>query len=317
MVTYSGRSRCFITYKKMVWYRIMNQIKSLKVHDLGFRQVTPLPTVEKLSEFYSKKYYQKNSALYQFTYSEKDIFQFNYDLQLKYHAMKKILKSNRNNFLDGGCGEGFALNFFQKLGWQVEGWDFSSYGISKHNKHLINIFKQGDINELCEKTIGLKTFDVVHTSHVLEHVIDPVGLLQLISELLSPDGIILLTVPNYFSELQQLLVAEGYVDTDYWVNPPEQINYFNTENLVKILDFCEFKTHFMFTTFPIDWFLLNTHSNYVRDKLLGKSAHISQLHVYELIQRYPIDNVLEFYIALAKLGMGRNINILVEKKTNG
>jgi SAM-dependent methyltransferase len=244
----------------------MGEPGSYKKHEVGFFQITPMPSSDELQSYYLDKYYQDNSALYKKYYSENELSELNFDFQLKYHELKKFINPNQKQFLDLGCGEGFYLNFFQKEGWDIEGWDFSSYGISKQNPSYLEFFKQGDIQKLCDDANGNYYSAVINASHILEHVLDPVGLLGKISKLLKKESILVLTVPNDFTELQLGLFKDGFVKNEYWVCPPDHVNYFNIINISEILNICNYEILSSFTTFPIDWFLFNTQSNYVENK---------------------------------------------------
>jgi SAM-dependent methyltransferase len=194
----------------------MDKTRPYKKHEVGFFQITPLPSFDELQSYYFDNYYQDNSALYKSYYSENELSELNFDFQLKYHEIKKFINPNQKKFLDLGCGEGFYLKFFQGEGWDVEGWDFSSYAISKQNPSYLDYFKQGDIQKLCDDASRKYYYDVINASHILEHVLDPVGLLEKISKLLKQESILVLTVPNDFTELQLGLIKDGLVDNEYW-----------------------------------------------------------------------------------------------------
>jgi ubiquinone/menaquinone biosynthesis C-methylase UbiE len=91
----------------------MDKTRPYKKHEVGFFQITPLPSFDELQSYYFDNYYQDNSALYKSYYSENELSELNFDFQLKYHEIKKFINPNQKKFLDLGCGEGFYLKFFQ------------------------------------------------------------------------------------------------------------------------------------------------------------------------------------------------------------
>ena len=54
------------------------------------------------------------------------------------------------------------------------------------------------------QTLG-KTFNVITLNNLLEHVIDPSYTIELASQLLNIDGVLIIEVPNDFSNYQNFL----------------------------------------------------------------------------------------------------------------
>ena len=69
------------------------------------------------------------------------------------------------------------------------------------------------INSLFEETVLEDTFDFIILGHVLEHVADPVLLLQVIKKWLAPGGKVLCAVPNAQSLHRQAAVEMGLLET--------------------------------------------------------------------------------------------------------
>lgn len=107
--------------------------------------------------------------------------------------------------LDVGCGIGTISLELEKKGFKVAGVDFSRVGIDKClekglNATLSDVDKDG-------LKFPDKAFDVVWAGDVIEHVFDPIFLLEEIARVLKDDGIMLLTVPNNFSLRSRTKVA--------------------------------------------------------------------------------------------------------------
>jgi 2-polyprenyl-3-methyl-5-hydroxy-6-metoxy-1,4-benzoquinol methylase len=112
--------------------------------------------------------------------------------------------------LDVGCGIGAVSLELQKRGFQVTGIDFSEVAINRClEKGLDAILSDVDRD-------GLKfpdgSFDVVWAGDVLEHVFDPIYLLEETARVLRDDGCLILSAPNafnYYSRCRIFIVGES------------------------------------------------------------------------------------------------------------
>jgi len=162
----------------------------------------PRPTEEAL-----KAFYQNNYRDYYFSYPDpksdgfKDSFiHLNAQRRAK-DIYKRISKYVRENptVLDVGCGEGALLE-------QIRGAypDAHLVGCEPSEKYAVYAAETScaevyaiDVDGFLEKND--KTFDLISISHVLEHVTDPIGILKKLSDVLNPDGVIYIEVPNILS----------------------------------------------------------------------------------------------------------------------
>lgn len=102
-----------------------------------------------------------------------------------------------SHHLDIGCSLGILLQQFQAT------YGCQSTGVEPGDAHRIHAQEQGltvyPSLDTLEKS-GEVRFDLVSMSHVLEHMADPVGYLTHLREsLLTPDGWLLLEVPNLYA----------------------------------------------------------------------------------------------------------------------
>ena len=77
--------------------------------------------------------------------------------------------------------------------------------------------------------IEASPYDLIVAFHVLEHITDPVGELVAWRELLAPDGVLMIEVPNRAGH--PLLVTDRH---------PEHLHHFTTSSLVALLGACGF-----------------------------------------------------------------------------
>lgn len=93
--------------------------------------------------------------------------------------------------LEVGCGDGKTLRKLQSLGWEVEGVDFDPSAVMNARRKGLTVHV-GDVAEIK----GDGSFDAIISSHVIEHVPDPVAMLKDCYRLLKPGGIIVGITPN-------------------------------------------------------------------------------------------------------------------------
>lgn len=98
--------------------------------------------------------------------------------------------------LDIGCGVGIFLGLAMEQGWDVYGQDISAIAC-EHARSVVGHEKvfHMRLESLCKESKE-SPFDVCILWCVLEHVEDPMQLLQTASELITPGGTILVRVPN-------------------------------------------------------------------------------------------------------------------------
>lgn len=277
----------------------------------GFFELKEKPTEEQLKNYYENKYYQEGNGAYTIQYSENEVTYFNNQLNQRYIALNEILGQNNKasmRFLDVGCGEGWALSFFKRKKWDVLGLDFSDYGCKSHNPGCLSHMMVGNIYEtLTSLKIENQKFDVIWLDNVLEHVIDPLSLLQECKGLIKGQGVLVIEVPNDFSPLQQLLYNKGIVAKPFWVAIPDHISYFNSEGLDALCRSAGWETRFLMSDYPIDLNLLNPNTNYVDEPTRGKSCHQARVDIENLLSSISVTKLNNLYKLLAEMGLGRNI----------
>lgn len=292
--------------------------KNLVKHEYGFYELANKPSKEELQRYYSQKYYQEGKGSYELRYSESEIKYFNFKIQQRAFVAERYLKSQSNkakSMIDIGCGEGFALNHFNSNGYLVKGLDFSEAGVFNNHPHLLGNLKSGDLFEsINEEILNENRYNLVWLQNVLEHVIDPVNLLESLGKLLSPGGVAVITIPNDFSKTQQALLNEKCITDHFWVCPPDHISYFNNDNLLTLIENTGWECLNMISDIPVDWFLFHPASNYINDTSVGKQAHHARISIENYIGEQDIENVIDFFEAAAKLGVGRDITIFIRPK---
>ncbi|AVM50899.1 class I SAM-dependent methyltransferase [Capnocytophaga sp. oral taxon 878] len=172
-------------------YSISHETFKLEYNpQLQLYHTTPVP--ENLSTYYESENYISHTDSHK-TLTDK-LYQWvkQYNLQHKINLIKKYKKESIN-LLDIGAGTGdFVLACQNHAHWQATGIEPSTKArIKAQEKQLI----------LHPDTTNLlpHSYNVITMWHVLEHIPDVTAQIQTISNLLTPDGIVIIAVPNYLS----------------------------------------------------------------------------------------------------------------------
>jgi 2-polyprenyl-3-methyl-5-hydroxy-6-metoxy-1,4-benzoquinol methylase len=284
-----------------------------KLNQLGFREASPKPNQRYLDIHYSEKYYQDPTGSYAANYSQNEIAHFYNIARLAEYFISKHVDLKHKSLLDLGCGEGYFSHAFYKLNWNVKCSDFSSFGVTKHNPEIYSFFEQGDIFTKVNNCVDARqTYSFINLQNVLEHVIDPIMLLERIKLIMAPESVLRIRVPNDYSSFQMALLKQG-LTSNTWFTPPDHLSYFNRDGLTKILLHCGFQIISLQANFPIEVFLINPNSNYWKDKNLGNGAHMTRV----FCENYLIEKDMDAYITLseaaAKLEYGRELIVYAKK----
>lgn len=112
----------------------------------------------------------------------------------------------RGRILDIGCATGRFLYEFKQRGWETAGVEICSnaakYGNKQRNVNIKNC-------TLEEAAFPDKYFSVVHASHLIEHLNDPLSFLNEVYRILSDKGYFIVVTPNIKS-FQGILKDSGW-----------------------------------------------------------------------------------------------------------
>ncbi len=169
-----------------------------------------IPTKKEIESFYKDEFYQ---------HSKKSTDLITYLNRKRF--FKCINNGVRTKVLDIGAGDGSLVSFLIEKGLEAYGLEPSKVGrnIAKKNWNVDLI--PGDLSD-----IQSKRFDVINLSHVLEHVIDPLAILEKINNLLDDNGCLSIEVPNIHS-WEASIFKSIYINID----APRHIHHFNKKSL--------------------------------------------------------------------------------------
>lgn len=185
--------------------------------------------------------------------------------------------------LDIGCGRGGLLEYLRdEKNCQVIGLDISHDAIKICKEKSIKVIKC-DLEE--EKIPG--TYDVIILSAVIEHLIDPLSVLNKVKDNLNENGCIIVGVPNFshlMARIQYLLgknvkrFGDDEKDVKLGIEPPGHIQFFNKATLSYLLERTGYE--------PIGW---SYHKPFLVNPKLHLSKRVISWIFYEL---YKLDHEL-------------------------
>jgi 2-polyprenyl-3-methyl-5-hydroxy-6-metoxy-1,4-benzoquinol methylase len=126
--------------------------------------------------------------------------------------LKECSQGNGRRLLDVGCARGHLAKEFVKQGWVVTGVEYNQEDAEIARKEGIDVIvgsAESAFSNISE------SFDVIVFADVLEHLVDPHAILQLAKQRLTPDGRIVISIPNIAHltiRIQLLLGSFNYAD---------------------------------------------------------------------------------------------------------
>lgn len=139
----------------------------------------------------------------------------------------------RGKLLDVGCGNGKFLDLARKAGWNTEGVDKFSPGVTSDHDTYDQKIHHGTILDI---ELPKHSYDAVTFWHSLEHMPDFMRVLHHAKTLLKPGGRLIIAVPNFES-------ADAKLFRDSWAlfDVPRHIQFFTPSNLRKIIEILDCK----------------------------------------------------------------------------
>ncbi|MCX5749173.1 MAG: class I SAM-dependent methyltransferase [Candidatus Saganbacteria bacterium] len=290
-------------------YKIIKDPK----HD--YLRIDPIPTQQEVEryykeEFYSSAYKQFNDSSLKVQKEEQEFFKSRWE-SICNICMNIYGGLEGLSLFDIGFGYAQALLYFREKGMKVSGLEPSPEGVEYAKSQGLDVFQSGIEDFSC---VGSRRYDIVTLINVLEHLRDPADVLMNIKkQLLKPNGLLVLDVPNEFNDFQTAANEEYSLD-EWWVCPPNHINYFSGNSLSKLLNDCGYEIKSKEASFPLEIFLL-MGDIYVGNNELGGICHNKRVKFEYLMKKHGKGQKLtKFYQALADLDLGRQTVVYATPK---
>lgn len=289
-------------------YKIINDLR------YGYSRVDPLPAEEEVKKYYREDFhsnsFQCDDSSLSIQQEQKEFYDSCWEAVCR-QAIKYFGSIKDLSVFDIGCGFGNALQYFKENGMEVSGLEPTKEGSSYAQSKGLKVHHRAieDFSRISEER-----FDLVTLFKVLEHLREPAKILTSIKEsLLRPGGLLVVDVPNEFNDFQ-VVADKEYKLNQWWICPPNHINYFSASSLEKLLKKVGYKIVHKESSFPMELFLL-MGDIYVGDQKLGDACHKKRILFENLMRKHKKQEKLtEFYKVLAELDLGRQVTIYARPK---
>tara|TARA_Y100000590_G_scaffold459645_1_gene617236 strand:+ start:612 stop:1580 length:969 start_codon:yes stop_codon:yes gene_type:complete len=180
---------------------------------------------------YPENYYGKEGKKFNFLIEFVVLF-FRY---LRSMFCYRFFNQKNIKLLDIGCGRGQFIYLLKKKGWFVFGTETSSVSAQAAKKKVgdESILINKDLNEL--KNIDTN-FNMITLWHVLEHLVEPKKIVDLIEKKLINKGYVVVEVPN-FDSFQHLINKNDWIHLDC----PRHVTHFTKKGLFSFFDDKKYK----------------------------------------------------------------------------
>ncbi|MCG9729228.1 class I SAM-dependent methyltransferase [Shewanella sp. Isolate13] len=278
--------------------------------ECGFKHVSPMPTAQELEQVYREEYYTKDKPLF-LSQSKEDAIWWERVFADRFDTFEAHLPVGSRRVFDVGAGPGFFLHHGQQRGWETQGIEPSKQA-SEHARELGLDVVSDFLSPASVKQF--EPFDVVHACNVLEHIPNPIELLECIHLLVKDGGLVCISVPNDYNPFQKTVREVDGLEP-WWLAPPHHLNYFDVNSLTQLLNNSGFDVFLKESSFPIDMFLL-MGDNYVGNDELGRACHKKRMKFeMSMIESGQNDLKRAWYQSMAEIGVGREICIYARKRS--
>jgi SAM-dependent methyltransferase len=167
---------------------------------------------------------------YESEYEQSTFHPFPLYLRRRRQVLARIMRhAPQGTMLDIGCAGGHFLSHAREHGWGVTGIELNRQMAECARRNFQIEVHNLSMDDLPGPLEG-RRFEVVYMSHVLEHLPRPDRALRKIRDLLAPDGVLALRVPNLHALLFRLL-GKHYIE----LYPDVHVFHFTRRSLSHLL----------------------------------------------------------------------------------
>lgn len=171
----------------------LTNYRVVQCRNCGLAFMNPRPTEEELNVLYQDSYFE-------FIEDESYRFRMGNEFPARLDLIDRFAgaKPHAARLLDVGSANGDFLAQATKRGWEPHGIEYSKWGVTEALRKYGIPCIQGGIEY---GHFEAESFDCVHMNHVLEHLREPFKALVIAHQILKPEGLLVVEVPNQFKEV--------------------------------------------------------------------------------------------------------------------
>jgi SAM-dependent methyltransferase len=247
----SASAQLLFTAGDRRWGTTDRVFQIVECHGCRLIRLYPQPTPAELSSYYPQDYWRPPEHDLEDWLKQKyrrlalsDCVHF---VERALFESEELTRGKRGILLDVGCGDGFLLQILAGRGrGPVAGIDFSlDAAITAWREHRVPVL----CGTLSSAPFADGSCAVITMFHVLQHLYHPVDYLDAAHRLLSPDGRLIVQVPN--AACWQFLL---FGDQWHGMDVPRQLLHFRASDLETLLEHCGFEVlrrkHFLLRDNP-------------------------------------------------------------------
>jgi len=245
----------------------------------------PFPTQYETNKHYERGFEEAN---YNVARKHGDIYKYAMSklvLLIRDYFNRQTRSLNELSILDVGCFTGDFLCCMEREGARVCGIEMQEKAAKIANQRLPAKIINADVLS-GDFSLPQDRFDLISIVGVIEHVIDPICLIERVTSWLNKDGLLVIQTPNSSSIVARTMGK-------FWppYTPVEHIHLFSQESLLCLLD----KFGFRYIIFKPHWKTLSISYVYSMFETFGPELHKILKPIYKISPKFIVNKRLPFY----------------------
>lgn len=278
---------------------ILPQLKVGFCTTCGFYHAYPYPDKDFLRRYYST--YEIPCPLHQ---EERDRIARILKTKIEASAAAIDIGCGKGEMLASLMGHGFTNLFGSEFGFMRE-------KASKLEAVTILPYSTEDLVQWCKRES--RTFDCALLINVVEHVPEPIDLFAQMKSILSPEGIIMFSIPNDFNVLQQVYLEKSK-QKPWFLILPDHLNFISLERIDGVMNRAGYEVIYKTVQYPMELFLLQG-DDYVSRPEIGKDCHAKRVEFERSLLCAGKERVIErLYEGFANAGVGRDMYVIAKPR---
>lgn len=216
---------CFSKKNKKLYPKKYKRI--VKCANCGLIYTNPRLKKKYLKHLYSEDYFRNNKSAH---FGYENYLGDENKILTTFNSRIEDIEENvaKGRLLDVGCATGFFMKAAKDRGWVVEGNEISKFASDYAKKNYkFSIFNEDFLNLPVPKI----KYDLITMWDVIEHFYDPISAVKKASNLLNPDGMLVISTPDVNS-------IPAKITKDKWIGyklSDEHLTYFSSKTISALL----------------------------------------------------------------------------------